>query len=162
MTITAEEFFEKLEAIKRSKKIDILKKMAAFCHKEYNDNSDWDSWSFKNFLWPEWELKFEQQIYLTGNAKVLLDSQTIAHVEVFCGFIPSFSLIPKTRVTGTIFDLRTGKIKEIAACKEYDDPDAGYYSSFGISDKQKEITFIRDKTEEIAETISNFIKTITC
>ena len=99
--------------MERSKKIDILKKIAVFCHKEYNDNSDWNSWSFKNFLWSEWELKFDQQIYLIGNAKVLLDSQTIAHVKVFCGFIPSFSLIPETRVTGTIFDLRTGKIKKI-------------------------------------------------
>ena len=66
MTITAKKFLE-------MNKIDILKKIAAFCHKEYNDNSDWNSWSFKNFLWSEWELKFEQQIYLTGNAKVLLD-----------------------------------------------------------------------------------------
>ena len=155
---TAEEFFKKLEAMERSKKIDILKKIAAFCYKEYNANSDWSSWAFKNFLWSEWEVR---QTYLIGNAKVLLDSQTIAHVEVFCGFIPSFSLIPEIRITGTIFDLRTGKIKKIAMCKEYGDPDAGYYSGFGISDKQEEITFIRDKTSEIAEAISNFIKTIT-
>ena len=160
MTITAEEFFKKLEAMERSKKIDILKKIAVFCHKEYNDNSDWNSWSFKNFLWSEWELKFDQQIYLVGYAKAILDGQTIAHIKVFCGFIPSFSLIPEIRVIGTIFDLRTGKIKEIAACKEYSDPDDGYYSGFGFSDKQEEITFICDKTSEIAETISNFIKTI--
>lgn len=159
---TAEKFFKKLEAMERSKKIDILRKIAAFCYKEYKANSDWNSWSFKNFLWSEWQLKADKQICLIGNAKVLLDSQTIAHVEVFCGFIPSFSLIPEIRVTGTIFDLRTGKIKEIAACKEYGDPDNGYYSGFGISDKQEEITFIRDKTGEIAEAISNFIKTITC
>lgn len=156
MTIVSEKFFNK------PRRIDILKKIAAFCHKEYNDNSDWNRWVFKNFLWSEWELKFDQQIYLIGNAKVLLDSQTIAHVKVFCGFIPSFSLIPETRVTGTIFDLRTGKIKKIAMCKEYGDPDNGYYSGFGISDKQEEITFVRDKTSEIAEAISNFIKTITC
>jgi hypothetical protein len=161
MTITAEEFFKKLEAMERSKKIDILKKIAAFCYKKYNVNSDWNSWAFKNFLWSEWEIKCDQQICLIGNAKVILDSQTIAHVRVFCGFIPSFSLIPEIRVTGTIFDLRTGKIKEIAMCKEYGDPDNGYYSGFGISDKQEEITFIRDKTGEIAEAISNFIKTIT-
>ncbi len=154
MTITAKEFLE-------MNKIDILKKIAAFCHKEYNDNSDWNSWAFKNFLWSEWEIKFDQQIYLIGNAKVILDSQTIAHVRVFCGSIPSFGLIPEVRVTGTIFDLRTGKIKEIAMCKEYGDPDNGYYSTFGISDKQEEITFIRDKTGEIAGAISNFIKTIT-
>ena len=160
MTITAEEFFKKQEAMGRSKKIDILKKIAAFCHKEYNANSDWNSWSFKNFLWSEWKIVSDQRIYLTSNAKVLLDSQTIAHVKVFCGFISSFSLIPEIRVTGTIFDLRTGKIKETAMCKEYGDPDAGYYS--GTSDKQEEITFIRDKTSEIAETMSSFIKTITC
>ena len=160
MTITPKEFFDMPQRI--DQKIDILKKIAAFCHKKYNDNSDWNSWVFKNFLWSEWELKFDEQIYLIGNAKVLLDSQTIAHIKVFCGFIPSFSLIPEIRVIGTIFDLRTGKIKKIAACKEYSDPDAGYYSGFGISDKQDEITFIRDKTEEIVETISNFIKTITC
>lgn len=159
MTITSEEFFNKLEAIKRSKKIDILKKIAAFCYKEYNANSDWSSWAFKNFLWSEWEVR---QTYLIGNAKVLLDNQTIAHVEVFCGFIPSFSLIPEIKVTGTIFDLRTGKIKKMAMCKEYSDPDNGYCSGFGISDKQEEINFIRDKTSEIAEAISNFIKTITC
>jgi hypothetical protein len=161
MAITAKEFLEKSKAMGRSKKIDILKKIAAFCHKEYNDNSDWNSWAFKNFLWSEWEIKFDQQIYLIGNAKVILDSQTISHIKVFCGFIPSFSLIPEIRVTGTIFDLRTGKIKEIAMCKEYGDPDNGYYSTFGISDKQEEITFIRDKTGEIAGAISNFIKTIT-
>ena len=156
---TAEEFFKKSEAIERSKKIDILKKIAAFCYKEYNANSDWSSWAFKNFLWSEWEVR---QTYLIGNAKVLLDNQTIAHVEVFCGFIPSFSLIPEIKVTGTIFDLRTGKIKKMAMCKEYGDPDNGYYSGFGISDKQEEINFIRNKTSEIAKAISNFIKTITC
>jgi hypothetical protein len=161
MAITAEEFIQKLEAMGRSKKIDILKKIAAFCHKEYNDNSDWNSWAFKNFLWSEWEIKFDQQIYLIGNAKVILDSQTISHIKVFCGFIPSFSLIPEIRVTGTIFDLRTGKIKEMAVCKEYGDPDNGYYSEFGISDKQEEIAFVCDKTSEIAEAISNFIKSIT-
>lgn len=159
MTITPEEFFNKLEAMERSKKIDILKKIAAFCYKEYNANSDWSSWAFKNFLWSEWEVR---QAYLIGNAKVLLDNQTIAHVEVFCGFIPSFSLIPEIKVTGTIFDLRTGKIKKMAMCKEYGDPDNGYCSGFGISDKQEEINFIRDKTSEIAEAMSNFIKTITC
>jgi hypothetical protein len=158
---TAEEFFKKLKAMEHPKKIDILKKIAAFCYKKYNDNSDWNSWAFKNFLWSEWEIKCDQQIYLIGNGKVILDSQTIAHVRVFCGFIPSFSLIPEIRVTGTIFDLRTGKIKEIAMCKEYGDPDNGYYSGYGISDKQEEITFIRDKTSEIAEAISNFIKSIT-
>ena len=162
MTITAEEFFKKLKAIERPKKIDILKKIAVFCHKEYNANSNWNSWAFKNFLWSEWKIVSDKQLYLIGNAKVLLDSQTIAHVEVFCGFIPSFSLIPEIRITGTIFDLRTGKIKEIAMCKEYSDPDNGYCSGFGISDKQEEINFIRDKTSEIAEAISNFIKTITC
>lgn len=156
---TAEEFFKKLEAIERTHKTRLLQKIASFCYKEYNANSDWNSWSFKNFLWSEWQLKFDEQICLIANARVLLDSQTIAHVEVFCGFIPSFGLIPEIRLTGTIFDLRTGKIKEIAMCKEYGDPDNGYYSTFGISDKQEEITFIRDKTGEIAEAISNFIKT---
>lgn len=156
MTITTKEFFNK------PRRIDILKKIAAFCHKEYNDNSDWNSWSFKNFIWSEWELKCDRQIYLIGNGKVLLDSQTIAHVKVLCAFTTSFSLIPKITVTGAIFDLRTGKIKKIAECKEYDDPDDGYYSGFGVSDKQKEITFVRDKVSEIAENISNFINTITC
>ena len=102
---TAEEFFKKLDAKGRSKKIDILKKIAAFCHKKYNDNSDWSSWVFKNFLWSEWELKFDQQNYLVGNGKVLLDSQTIAHVKVFCGFISNSK--PVVRVTSTLFNLRT-------------------------------------------------------
>jgi hypothetical protein len=149
MTITAKEFLE-------MNKIDILKKIAAFCHKEYNDNSDWNSWAFKNFLWSEWEIKFDQQIYLIGNAKVILDSQTIAHVRVFCGSIPSFGLIPEVRVTGTIFNLRTGQIKEIAFCDKSNYDDDVYCSLY----KQDEIIFICDKTSEIVETISNFIKTI--
>ena len=153
MAITAEEFFKKLDAKGRSKKIDILKKIAAFCHKEYNDNSDWSSWSFKNFLWSEWQLKFDEQIYLIGYAKVLLDSQTIAHVKVFCGFISY--LTPVVRVTSTLFNLRTG---ETAFCDKSNYDDDVYCSLY----KQDEITFIRDKTEEIVETISNFIKTITC
>ena len=151
MTITAEEFFKKLEAMERSKKIDILKKIAAFCHKEYNKKSFWDSWAFKNFLWSEWELKFDQQIYLIGNAKALLDRQTIAHVKVFCGFISY--LTPVVRVTSTIFNLRTG---ETAFCDKSNYDDDVYCSLY----KQDEIIFIRDKTEEIVETISNFIKTI--
>lgn len=151
MTITAEEFFKKLEAMERSKKIDILKKIAVFCHKEYNDNSDWNSWVFKNFLWSEWELKFDEQIYLIGNAKALLDRQTIAHVKVFCGFISY--LTPVVRVTSTLFNLRTG---ETAFCDKSNYDDDVYCSLY----KQDEIIFIRDKTEEIVETISNFIKTI--
>lgn len=151
MSITPEEFFNKLEAMERSKQIDILKKIAAFCHKEYNDNSYWNSWAFKNFLWSEWQLKFDEQIYLIGNAKVLLDSQTIAHVKVFCGFI--FDIKPVVRVTSTIFDLRTG---ETAFCDKSNYDDDVYCSLY----KQDEIIFIRDKTEEIVETISNFIKTI--
>lgn len=153
MAITAEEFFKKLDAKGRSKKIDILKKIAAFCHKEYNDNSDWSSWSFKNFLWSEWQLKFDEQIYLIGNGKVLLDRQTIAHVKVFCGFISN--LKPVVRVLVTLFNLRTG---ETAFCDKSNYDDDVYCSLY----KQDEITFIRDKTEEIVETISNFIKTITC
>ena len=161
MTITPEEFFKKLEAMERSKKIDILKKIAAFCYKEYNANSDWSSWAFKNFLWSEWQLIFNGQIYLIGNAKVLLNSQTIAHIKVFCGFMSD--LRPVVRVTSTIFDLRTGQIKEIAFCdKSNYDNDVFCSNSY----KQEEITFIRafirDKTDEIVETISNFIKTITC
>ena len=151
MTITAEEFFKKLDAKGRSKKIDILKKIAAFCHKEYNDNSDWSSWSFKNFLWSEWQLKFDEQIYLIGNGKVLLDRQTIAHVKVFCGFISN--LKPVVRVLVTLFNLRTG---ETAFCDKSNYDDDVYCSLY----KQDEITFIRDKTEEIVETISNFIKRI--
>ena len=153
MTITPEEFFKKLEAMERSKKIDILKKIAAFCHKEYNDNSYWNSWVFKNFLWSEWQLKFDEQIYLIGNAKALLDRQTIAHVKVFCGFISN--LKPVVRVTSTLFNLRTG---ETAFYDKSNYDDDVYCSLY----KQDEITFIRDKTEEIVETISNFIKTITC
>ena len=153
MTITPEEFFKKLEAMERSKKIDILKKIAVFCHKEYNDNSYWNSWAFKNFLWSEWELKFDKQICLIGNGKVLLDRQTIAHVKVFCGFI--LYLSPVVRVTSTLFDLKTG---ETAFCDKSNYDDDVYCSLY----KQDEITFIRDKTEEIVETISNFIKTITC
>ena len=153
MTITPEEFFKKLEAMERSKKIDILKKIAVFCHKEYNDNSDWNSWSFKNFLWSEWQLKFDEQIYLIGNAKALLDRQTIAHVKVFCGFISN--LKPVVRVTSTLFNLRTG---ETAFYDKSNYDDDVYCSLY----KQDEITFIRDKTEEIVETISNFVKTITC
>lgn len=152
MAITAEEFFKKLDAKGRSKKIDILKKIAAFCHKEYNDNSDWSSWSFKNFLWSEWQLKFDEQIYLIGNGKVLLDRQTIAHVKVFCGFISY--LTPVVRVTSTIFNLRTG---ETAFCDKSNYDDDVYCSLY----KQDEIIFIRDKTDEIVETISNFVKTIT-
>lgn len=155
MSITPEEFFNKLEAMERSKKIDILKKIAAFCHKEYNDNSYWNSWAFKNFLWSEWQLKFDQQIYLIGNAKVLLDSQTIAHIKVFCGFMSN--LKPVVRVTSTLFDLRTGQIKEIAFCDKSNYDDNVFCSNLY---KQDEIIFIRDKTEEIVETISNFIKTI--
>lgn len=154
MTITAKEFFEKLEAIERSKKIDILKKIAAFCHKEYNDNSDWSSWSFKNFLWSEWRLKFDEQIYLIGNGKVLLDRQTIAHVKVFCGFISNLS--PVVRVTITLFDLKTG---ETAFCDKSNYDDDVFCSNIY---KQSHLVFIRDKTDEIVEAISNFIKTITC
>lgn len=148
---TAEEFFKKQEAMERSKKIDILKKIAAFCYKEYNANSDWSSWAFKNFLWSEWQLKFDEQIYLIGNGKVLLDRQTIAHVKVFCGFISN--LKPVVRVTSTLFNLRTG---EASFCDKSNYDGDVYCSLY----KQNEITFIRDKTEEIVETISNFIKTI--
>ena len=154
MTITPKEFFDMPQKI--DQKIDILKKIAAFCHKEYNDNSDWNSWSFKNFLWSEWQLKFVHQIYLIGNAKAILDGQTIAHIKVFCGFISN--LKPVVRVTSTIFNLRTGQIKEIAFCDKSNYDDNVFCSNLY---KQKEITFIRDKTEEIVETISNFIKTIT-
>lgn len=158
MTITSEEFFNKLEAIKRSKKIDILKKIAAFCHKEYNDNSNWNSWAFKNFLWSEWELKFEQQIYLIGNAKVLLDSQTIAHIKVMCHY-RDFHDLPVVKVKSRIFDLRTGQIKEIYKYIGFSYHES-LYSDIENPDKQDEIIFIRDKTSEIVETISNFIKTI--
>ena len=154
MTITPKEFFDMPQKI--DQKIDILKKIAAFCHKEYNANSNWDSWSFKNFLWSEWQLKFVHQIYLIGNAKAILDGQTIAHIKVFCGFISN--LKPVVRVTSAIFDLRTGQIKEIAFCDKSSYDDNVFCSNLY---KQKEITFIRDKTEEIVETISNFIKTIT-
>lgn len=149
---TAEEFLKKQEAIERSKKIDILKKIAVFCHKEYNANSNWNSWAFKNFLWSEWKIVSDKQLYLIGNAKVLLDSQTIAHIKVFCGFISNSK--PVVRVTSTLFNLGTG---ETAFCDKSNYDDDVYCSLY----KQDEIIFIRDKTEEIVETISNFIKTIT-
>ena len=155
MTITPKEFFDMPQKI--DQKIDILKKIAAFCHKEYNANSNWDSWSFKNFLWSEWQLKFDEQIYLIGNAKAILDGQTIAHIKVFCGFISN--LKPVVRVTSTIFNLRTGQIKEIAFCDKSNYDDNVFCSNLY---KQEEIDFICDKTDEIVETISNFIKTITC
>ena len=77
----------------RSKKIDIFKKIAVFCYKEYNTWSFWDNWLFKNFLWSEWKIVSDQHIYLTGNAKVLLDSQTIAHVNVMCYYRNSDNLL---------------------------------------------------------------------
>lgn len=160
MTITLEEFSKKLEAIKHTKKVDILKKIANFCHKEYNDNSDWDSWSFRNFLWSEWEISCSNQdIFLTGNAKVLVDSQIIAYVKVFCCFI---DLEPMVIATSTISDLRTGQIKEIAKywVSRFGDNLELRHSRFGRSDKQEEITFIREKTDEIVETISSFVKSI--
>ena len=159
MTITTKEFFEKLEAIKRSKKIDILKKIAAFCYKEYNANSDWNSWSFKSLFWSEWELKLEQQIYLTGNAKVLLDSQTIAHIKVMCHYRDSAGL-PVVKVKSRIFDLRTGQIKEIYRYIGFNHHES-LYSDIENPSKQNEIDFICDKTDKIVEAISNFIKTIT-
>ena len=164
MTITPEEFSKKLEAMKHTKKVDILKKIANFCHKEYNDNSDWDSWSFRNFLWSEWEIRCNQEISLIGNAKVLVDSQIIAHVKVFCGLS---SPIPRVKVTSTLFDLRTGQIKEITKyekhcviSKFWEDPEFRYYTGSENSDKQEEITFIREKTDKIVETISSFAKSI--
>jgi len=166
MTITLEEFSKKLEAMKHAKKVDMLKKIANLCHKKYNDNSDWNSWSFKNFLWSEWKLECSQEIFLTGNAQVLLSSQIIAHVKVFCSLSSS---IPIVKVTSTLFDLRTGQIKEITKyekhcliSKFWEDPEFEYYTRYGVSDKQEEITFIREKTDEIVETISSFIKTTIC
>ena len=159
MTITAEEFFKNLEAMERSKKIDILKKIAAFCHKEYNKKSFWDSWAFKNFLWSEWELKFDEQIYLIGNAKVLSDKQTVAHIKVMCHYRDSNDL-PVVKVKTRIFDIRTGQIKEIYKYIGFSYHES-LYSDIENPDKQNEIDFICDKTDEIVETISNFIKTIT-
>ena len=159
MTITAEEFFKKLEAMERSKKIDILKKIAAFCHKEYNKKSFWDSWAFKNFLWSEWELKFDEQIYLIGNAKALLDRQTIAHIKVMCHYRDSNDL-PVVKVKTRIFDIRTGQIKEIYKYIGFSYHES-LYSDIENPAKQNEIDFICDKTDEIVETISNFVKTIT-
>lgn len=153
---TAEEFFKKLDAKGRSKKIDILKKIAAFCHKEYNDNSDWSSWSFKNFLWSEWQLKFDEQIYLIGYAKVLLDSQTIAHINVMCYYRGSSGL-PVVKVKTRIFDIRTGEIKEIYRYIGSSYDEALVWDESETSDKQDEIDFICDKTDEIVESISNFI-----
>jgi hypothetical protein len=160
MTITAEEFFKKLEAIERTHKTRILQKIASFCYKEYNANSDWNSWSFKNFLWSEWQLKFDEQICLIANARVLLDSQTIAHIKVMCHYRDSGDL-PIVKVKSRIFDLRTGQIKEIYRYIGFSYHES-LYSDIENPDKQNEIDFICDKTDEIVETISNFIKTITC
>jgi len=160
MTITAEEFFKKLEAMERSRKARILQKIAAFCYKEYNNNSDWNSWAFKSLLWSEWQLKFDEQIHLIGNAKVLLDKQTIAHIKVMCHYRDSDDL-PAVKVKSRIFDLRTGQIKEIYKYIGFSYHES-LYSDVENPDKQNEIDFICDKTDEIVEAISNFIKTITC
>ncbi len=152
---TPKEFFDMPQKI--DQKIDILKKIAAFCHKEYNDNSNWNSWAFKNFLWSEWEPKFEQQIYLIGNAKAILDSQTIAHIKVVCHYRDSAGL-PVVKVKSRIFDLRTGQIKEIYRYIGFSYHES-LYSDIENPDKQNEIDFICDKTDEIVEAISNFIRT---
>lgn len=157
---TAKEFFEKLEAIERSKKIDILKKIAAFCYKEYNTWSFWDNWLFKYLLWSEWKIVSEKQIYLLGNAKTLLDSQTIAHIQVMCYYRDSAGL-PVVKVKSRIFDIRTGEMKEIYRYIGLSYDEALVWDESEISDKQDEINFILDKTDEIVEAISNFIKTIT-
>ena len=157
---TAEEFLKKQEAIERSKKIDILKKIAVFCHKEYNANSNWNSWAFKNFLWSEWKIVSDKQLYLIGNAKVLLDSQTIAHINVMCYYRGSSGL-PVVKVRTRIFDIRTGEIKEIYRYIGSSYDEALVWDESEASDKQDKIDFICDKTDEIVEVISNFMKTIT-
>lgn len=160
MTITPEEFFKKLEAIERSKKIDILKKIASFCYEEYNTWSFWDNWLFKHFLWSEWKIVSEKRIYLLGNTKVLLDSQTIAHIKVMCYYRNSDDL-PVVKARSRIFDIRTGEIKEIYRYIGLSYDEALAWNKSETFDKQDKIDFICDKTDEIVEVISNFIKTIT-
>ena len=157
---TAEEFFKKLEAMERSKKIDILRKIANFCYKEYNTWSFWDNWLFKHLLWSEWRIVSEKQIYLLGNAKALLDSQTIAHIRVMCYYRDSAGK-PAVKVRSRILDTRTGEIKEIYRYIGLSYDEALVWDESEISDKQDEIDFILDKTDEIVEAISNFIRTIT-
>ena len=153
MTIT-EEFFNK------PRRIDILQKIAAFCYKEYNTWSFWDNWLFKHLLWSEWKIVSEKQIYLLGNAKALLDSQTIAHIQVMCYYRDSAGL-PVVKVKSRIFDIRTGEMKEIYRYIGLSYNEALVWDESEISDKQDEIDFICDKTDEIVGSISNFIKTIT-
>lgn len=155
---TAEEFFKKLEAIERTQKTRILQKIASFCYKEYNTWSFWDNWLFKHFLWSEWKIVSEKRIYLLGNAKVLLDSQTIAHINVMC-YYRSSSGLPVVKVKTRIFDIRTGEIKEIYRYIGSSYDEALVWDESETSDKQDEIDFICDKTDEIVESISNFIKT---
>lgn len=143
-----------------SKQVDILERIAVFCHKEYNTWSFWDNWLFKNFLWSEWKIVSDQRIYLTGNAKVLLDSQTIAHVNVMCYYRNSDNL-PIVKVRSRIFDIKTGEIKEIYRYIGLSYDEAIVWDNSKTSNKQDEIDFICDKTDEIVEAISNFIKTIT-
>lgn len=151
MTITAEKFFNK------SRRIDVLRKIAAFCYKEYNTWSFWDNWLFKNnLLWSEWKIVSDKQIYLIGNAKVLLDSQTIAHINVMCYYRGSSGL-PIVKVKTRIFDIRTGEIKEIYRYIGSSYDEALVWDESETSDKQDEIDFICDKTDEIVESISNFI-----
>ena len=147
---TAEKFFNKPQ------RIDILKKIAAFCYKEYNAWSFWDNWLFKHLLWSEWKIVSEKQIYLIGNAKVLLDIQTIAHINVMCYYRGSSGL-PVVKVKTRIFDIRTGEIKEIYRYIGSSYDEALVWDKSETSDKQDEIDFICDKTDEIVESISNFI-----
>lgn len=147
---TAEKFLNKPQ------RIDILKKIAAFCHKEYNTWSFWGNWLFKNLLWSEWKIVSDRQIYLIGNAKVLLDSQTIAHINVMCYYRGSSGL-PVVKVRTRIFDIRTGEIKEIYRYIGSSYDEALVWDESEASDKQDEIDFICDKTDEIVESISNFI-----
>ena len=140
------------------KRVDILEKIDVFCHKKYNTWSFWDNWLFKNFLWSEWKIVSD---LLTNNAKVLLDSQTIAHVNVSVGYYRSFDDLPIVKVRSRIFDLRTGKIKEIYRYIGLSYDEAIVWDNSKASNKQDKIKFICDKTDEIVETISNFIKTIT-
>jgi hypothetical protein len=150
MNTTTEKFFNK------PRRIDILKKIAAFCYKEYNTWSFWDNWLFKYLLWSEWKITSATRIYLMGNAKVLLDSQTIAHIKVMC-YYRDFDDLPVVKVRSRKFDLRTGEIKEIYRYIGLSYNEALVWDESEISDKQDEIDFILDKTDEIVKSLSDFI-----